>query len=129
MLSEELLRKSLTVAGLGLPCHYFESIGSTNDMAASLAREGVPHGTIVIADSQTAGRGRAGRAWITPKQNALAFSLVLRAEPMTAKELDGLVILGALGVVDALKGFSIEPEIKWPNDVIVADRKQELMQI
>ncbi len=123
MLSEETLRKTLPVSGLGQPFHYLESAGSTNDVAASLAREGAPHGALVIADAQTAGRGRGGKPWITPERSALAFSLVLRSGPMTSEELGGLVVLGALGVVEALKGFSIEPEIKWPNDVIAAGKK------
>jgi BirA family biotin operon repressor/biotin-[acetyl-CoA-carboxylase] ligase len=123
MLSEEQLRKSLPVSGLGQPFYYVESAGSTNDMAASLAREGASHGTLVIAESQTAGRGRAGKRWITPMRSALAFSLVIRSGPMTTEELGGLVVLGALGVTEALKGFAIEPEIKWPNDVIVGEKK------
>ena len=123
MLSEEHLRKSLPVSGLGQPFHYVERVGSTNDMAASLANDGAPHGTLVIANSQRAGRGRAGKRWITPMRSALAFSLVIRLGPMTTEELGGLVVLGALGVVEALKVFAIEPEIKWPNDVVVAGKK------
>ena len=123
MLSEVRLRKSLPVSGLGQPFLYVERVGSTKDLAAYHAKEGETHGTLVIADSQMAGRGRAGKRWITPKRSALAFSLVIRPGSMTAEELGGLVVLGALGVVEALKSLAIEPEIKWPNDVIVAGKK------
>ena len=57
---------------------YFESVGSTNDIALAWATEGAPDLSLVIADEQTAGRGRLNRKWFTPKGSALAFSLILR---------------------------------------------------
>jgi BirA family biotin operon repressor/biotin-[acetyl-CoA-carboxylase] ligase len=89
-------------------------VGSTNDRARLLAEAGAPHGTLVTAGRQTAGRGRQGRRWVAPPDRALLLSLVLRA-------CDGLLPLrGGLAVAD-LAGP--EAMVKWPNDVLVGGRK------
>ncbi len=123
MLDQKRLRLGLPVGGLGLPLHCYRTIGSTNDRAAELAAQGAPHGTLVVADEQTAGRGRAGRRWITPPGSALALSLVLRPQGPGRRAIGPLNALGALAVAEALADLGASPEVKWPNDVVLGGRK------
>ncbi|ADB54281.1 biotin--[acetyl-CoA-carboxylase] ligase [Conexibacter woesei] len=105
---------------LGHPRLHHRSIGSTNARAQELAVTGAPHGTVVTAREQTAGRGRQGRAWTTPPGTALAVSVVLRDPPPL------LTLAAALAVADvavALDRERREPAIKWPNDVLLDGRK------
>ncbi len=103
---------------------YFDRIGSTNDEAARRAAAGAQDLSLVIADEQTAGKGRAGRSWFTPPSAALAFSLVLRPPPDHVSILARYSALGALSVHDVLqKKYGLQARIKWPNDVIVHAKK------
>jgi BirA family biotin operon repressor/biotin-[acetyl-CoA-carboxylase] ligase len=99
---------------LGHPRLHLRETGSTNDRARELATAGAPHGTLVTAGAQTAGRGRQGRAWSAPPGRALLMSLVLR-EP---HEL--LPLAAAVAVADAVGAGAA---IKWPNDVLLEGRK------
>lgn len=116
---------------LGLPLgavRYYDQLGSTNDVAAQWAKVGCPHLALVVADEQTAGRGRMSRHWFTPPGTALAFSLVLRPSEL---QLEGEAVarisgLGGLAICEVLNKdlpTTIPAQIKWPNDVIVARRK------
>jgi BirA family biotin operon repressor/biotin-[acetyl-CoA-carboxylase] ligase len=113
---------------------YFERIGSTNDEAISWAEEGASDMSMVVADEQTAGRGRRNRDWFTPAGAALAFSLVVRPPLCTTLDssrprqfpgsVSRLTALGALSISDALrKRYHLDCKIKWPNDVLVDGRK------
>ena len=99
---------------LGRPRLHLHATGSTNDRARALATAGAPHGTLVTAHEQTAGRGRHGRTWVGPPGRALLMSLVLR-------ELDPLLPLRAGLAVADLAGDAAR--VKWPNDVWVDGRK------
>lgn len=100
----------------------YDRIGSTNDAARALAAAGAPGGTVVLAERQTAGRGRSGKPWSSPAGLGLWISLVLRPPSETRPEL--LPLLVGLGVARALDPFSAsEPKLKWPNDVQLAGRK------
>jgi BirA family transcriptional regulator, biotin operon repressor / biotin---[acetyl-CoA-carboxylase] ligase len=99
---------------LGRPRLHLRVTTSTNDRARALAQAGAPHGTLVTADEQYAGRGRQGRTWSAPPRRALLLSLVLR-EPPTL-----LPLAAALAVAEIA---GPEAQIKWPNDVLVAGRK------
>ncbi len=123
MSSIDDLRAQLPIQGLGRPFFYFETVGSTNDNALEQARQGVAHGALVLADEQTAGRGRAGRVWYSTAKHALTFSLVLRPPTRRMQEFSGLAGLGALAVVEALEKWTVQAAIKWPNDVLI-DRKK-----
>ncbi len=99
---------------LGRPRLHLRACASTNARARELAEGGAPHGTLVTADEQTAGRGRQGRTWSAPAGSALLLSLVLR-------EHDALLSLRAgLAVADVASGRAL---VKWPNDVLVGGRK------
>lgn len=123
MFSEKRLKSSLPVRGLGEPLHFYKSVASTNDRAQALAQEGAAHGTLVVADEQTAGRGRFQRSWSTPPRSALALSLILRPEDITQMALARLNMLGALAVVESLATIGLEARIKWPNDAITSGGK------
>jgi len=116
----EAALKDLPVGGL----RCFESVGSTNDEAARWAAQGAPHLALVIAEEQTAGRGRSGNTWYSPAGASLAFSLVLYPHQMEPYLLPRLTALGALAVKDALnKLYDLPAQIKWPNDVLVHRQK------
>jgi len=110
----------------GLPLgsiRYAGRTGSTNADAAGWAEAGAPDLALVVADEQTAGRGRQGRRWLTPAGAALAFSLVLRPE-RGAFNPAHLTALGALAVCETLFDlYHLEGQIKWPNDVLLERRK------
>lgn len=117
------LQASLPIQGLGEPFFFHRKLGSTNERAGELAKDGSPHGTLVLADEQTAGRGRGGKKWFTSPKSGLAMSLVLRPGRVIEGAHWRLTALGALGVVESLKELGVEAQIKWPNDVLVAGRK------
>lgn len=96
--------------------------GSTNDLAADAARGGAPEGTVVIAEAQTAGRGRLGRAWQSEPGLNLYMSVLLRPE-LGPAEAPRLSLLAGVAVAEALETEGLEVAIKWPNDVLVGRRK------
>lgn len=113
------------LAGLPIPeLRYFDSIHSTNDEALQWAEMGAADGSLVLADEQTAGRGRMDRRWVTNPGAALAFSIILRPSPREAEALGLFSPLGALGVADALaQSYELPAQVKWPNDVLLNRRK------
>ena len=129
-MNQSSLQKLLAPLSLG-GLRYFDSIGSTNDEALAWATEGALDFSLVIADEQTTGRGRAGRRWVTPRGTALAFSLILRPAipPSPSPEERGeysptlFTGLGAVALVDALKARGLAPKIKWPNDILLNGKK------
>lgn len=100
----------------------FDSIESTNTEALKQARHGANEGLCVIARRQTAGRGRQGRTWISPPDAGLYLSIVLRPR-IDPKRLPLLTLAAAIAVYDTLTTLGVKPDIKWPNDVLVNDRK------
>lgn len=109
---------------LGVPaCRYYASVTSTNDRAFAWEINGAVDGSLVIADTQTAGRGRLGRRWLTPPNSALAFSLVLRPKPEECEKLSLFSPLGGLALCSALEDYQLQPLIKWPNDVLLNGKK------
>jgi len=112
----------LTTHDLGQTLHYFEEVGSTSDLAKQLAEDGAEHGEVVIAEAQTAGRGRRGRAWFSAPGRNLAFSAVLRPElpPQRAAEL---TLVASVALCEAVRAAGIAASIKWPNDLLFEGRK------
>ena len=107
---------------------YFDVIGSTNDAASRWLQEGAADLSLVVANEQTTGRGRAGRRWFTPPGSALAFSLIIKDQGFDLqtrlKLLPRYTGLGALATCDYLQSkLKLSPQIKWPNDVLVAEQK------
>lgn len=98
-----------------------EALSSTQERARELAREGTPHGTLVVAEVQAGGRGRLGRRWGSPK-GGLWMSLVLRPE-FGASLAPRITQTAAVGVAKALWELGVEARIKWPNDLLVDGKK------
>ena len=121
-MNQNELTKALSKLPLG-EIKYFDSIGSTNDEALAWAANDAGDMSLVIADEQTLGRGRLDRPWITPRATALAFSLVLRPSEEERPHLSRIVGLAALAVSDVLQSHNLYPEIKWPNDILLKQRK------
>lgn len=121
-MNQNELRKALSKLPLG-DVRYFDSIGSTNNEALAWAASEARDLSLVIADEQTAGRGRLDRKWYTPKGAALAFSLILRPTAAEEPHITRMVGLAALAVADALRTRGLVSQIKWPNDVLLNGRK------
>ena len=102
---------------------HYEEIDSTNTQASRLAHEGAEHGTVILAESQTAGKGRRGRSWESPKGENIYMSVLLRPT-FQAEKAPMLTLIMAYGVTKTLQkyGFS-DVCIKWPNDVVLSEKK------
>ncbi|HET9551793.1 MAG TPA: biotin--[acetyl-CoA-carboxylase] ligase [Anaeromyxobacteraceae bacterium] len=117
------LRPLLNTHDVGQVLHCFEELGSTNDQAKELAEQGAEHGEVVVAERQTAGRGRRGRAWLSTARRNVTFSVVLRPEELPPARAAELTLVAAVAVCDALRQAGVDAGIKWPNDVLVGGRK------
>jgi BirA family biotin operon repressor/biotin-[acetyl-CoA-carboxylase] ligase len=107
---------------IGQVLHCFDELPSTSDHLKELAERDGVHGEVVVAERQTAGRGRRGRAWVSPAGRNLYLSVLLRPQlpPQRAPEL---TLVAAVAVCEACRQAGVEATIKWPNDVLVGDRK------
>ena len=102
---------------------WFDVIDSTNNYAKALAMEGVPHGTVIIADRQTGGRGRLGRSFHSPGGTGIYMSIILRY-PGSAEKLMHLTCATGTAMCDAVEEvLTFRPGIKWINDLVVENRK------
>jgi BirA family biotin operon repressor/biotin-[acetyl-CoA-carboxylase] ligase len=112
----------LSTHHLGQSIHFHESVPSTNAAAFRLAADGAEHGEVVITEQQTAGKGRRGRTWVSPKGLNLYFSAILRPElaPQHAPEL---TLVAAVALAETLREAGADALIKWPNDVQIDGRK------
>jgi BirA family transcriptional regulator, biotin operon repressor / biotin---[acetyl-CoA-carboxylase] ligase len=100
---------------------WFDTVASTNDVAAALAERGAEEGTVVAADAQRAGRGRQGRTWTSPPGAGLYVSLVLRPPPAAVRLITLATGVAIADGVEAATG--LRPSLKWPNDVYIGNRK------
>jgi BirA family biotin operon repressor/biotin-[acetyl-CoA-carboxylase] ligase len=119
-LGEVEIQAALTTAWLGRTYHYLGSVGSTNDhLKAMSADADVPEGAVLLADYQSAGRGRLDRRWEAPSGTALLFSVLLRPEWPAERAL-WLVMLAGLAAIEAIEVIAGLPALlKWPNDVVL----------
>lgn len=122
-IAPEEVESRLHTAWAGRPVKYFEEITSTNEYAKKIAEEGAPEGMLVIADEQTKGKGRTGRAWATPKGTAIAMTLLLRPKLPPARVSMVTLVMG-LAVAQACRSlYELPVGIKWPNDVVIDGKK------
>jgi BirA family biotin operon repressor/biotin-[acetyl-CoA-carboxylase] ligase len=122
-LTPESVGRQLGTRFMGQRVVCYESIGSTNDEAKELAVEGAPEGTIVIAEQQTAGRGRHGRQWLAPASTSLLVSCILRPS-LSPADLPLLLMASALAMAQAIEeSTGLLVNLKWPNDILLRDRK------
>ena len=123
LMSADEIKEGLGTAALGREIISYAQTGSTNDVALDLAAGGAREGTLVVAESQTRGRGRRNRKWLAPMGTSILASLILRP-PITGHEAQSMTITSAVAVAQAIQNITQLPAlIKWPNDVIIGDRK------
>lgn len=119
--AEEL--RGLVKGPLGRRIIFLYETGSTNDAAMELAASGEPHGTVVIAERQTRGKGRLGRRWVSPAGENIYMSVILRPG-LRPREATLLTVLSSVAACQALRETTgLDARIKWPNDIQVGDRK------
>ena len=103
--------------------HFYDELGSTNDLLKTMAREGAPHGTVLIADRQTGGHGRLGRSFHSPGGVGIYLSILLRPDCKPV-ELLHLTCAAAVAMCDAVEASAgLRPGIKWTNDLVYGSRK------
>ncbi len=131
---EDLGRPPLRVAslrrGLLAPAGYYAALdvvaatGSTNEDLAAAARAGAPDRTVLVAEHQSAGRGRNARAWVSPPRAGLSLSVLLRPEGVPGNRWGWLPLLVGVALADAVAAVAeVESALKWPNDLLVDGRK------
>ncbi len=103
--------------------HFFETVDSTNRVARELAGEDKPHGFAVLAGSQTAGRGRLGKAWQSPSGKGLYCTILVRPE-LAVEDYSKITLTAGLAVSQALEEIcQLQTQLKWPNDIYISGRK------
>lgn len=100
----------------------YDAVDSTNTEAANHAKLGADEGLCVIAEKQTAGRGRQGRNWVSDPNSGLYFSILLRPK-LEVKYFPLITLMTGVAVYDALKEYGLKPDIKWVNDILIGDDK------
>lgn len=126
-LNAQNIQRALSTRSFGRTLHVLEEVASTNTQAAALAQDGAPHGTVVVAESQTAGRGRLGRHWHSPSGKNLYCSILLRSMPIHEQQpfwLSWIPLTAALAASRAVQVLTnLKPSVKWPNDILIGNRK------
>lgn len=117
------LRKGLGTRNFGKEIYHFHRVGSTNQVALDLARKGYPEGTVVIAEEQTAARGRWRRAWFSPPEAGICLSLILRPA-LVPMQIPQVTLVTGVSCARAIhKRLGLRPGIKWPNDLLLDGAK------
>lgn len=107
----------------GRKVYFFQEVDSSNTIALDLGKKGQPHGTLVVAESQTKGRGRLGRKWESPPGTGLYCSIILRPE-LAPEDLPKITLAAGVAVCKAVeKETNLAPLIKWPNDILMEGKK------
>ncbi|MBM4257569.1 MAG: biotin--[acetyl-CoA-carboxylase] ligase [Deltaproteobacteria bacterium] len=121
-LHADSVKKVIQTRLLGSVVHYWDEVDSTNAALVRMLRTGAEEGTVVIADRQTAGRGRVGKPWFSPPGVNLYLSVLMKpAIPIADAHF--YTLIGSLAIVDALANYDVSAQVKWPNDVILKDKK------
>jgi BirA family biotin operon repressor/biotin-[acetyl-CoA-carboxylase] ligase len=122
LLTEKEVHKYVSASVMGKKIIHFDSVDSTNTRAKELADKGEAHGTVIIGEEQTSGKGRLGRSWISPKYKGIWMSIIMRPEinPMLIAKITQV---GAAAVVKAGEEMNLDFKVKWPNDIILNDKK------
>ena len=123
ILTQRVIKQAARGTQFGAQVHHYYSIGSTMDVASELAHHGAPHGTIVLAEEQTAGRGRLGHSWYSERSTGIYCSLILRPR-MPAALAPVLTLAAGLAVADTVSELTHQPaDLRWPNDVFLGELK------
>lgn len=121
-MSGESVKHAAQTRFIGSIVHYWEQVDSTNAALGRLLTEGAAEGTVVVADAQTAGKGRVGKPWFSPPGMNLHLSILLKPA-IPATDAHFYTLIGSLAIVDALAFYKVTAQVKWPNDVLVNDKK------
>jgi BirA family biotin operon repressor/biotin-[acetyl-CoA-carboxylase] ligase len=122
LMEPEKIKEQLKTDFIGQKIRYFTEVTSTNDVAKELATKGAKEGTMILAETQTQGKGRLGRRWLSPR-GGIWFSVILRPT-IPAKNSYQLTFMAAVAVAKTIrKMFKVDAEVKWPNDILVNERK------
>jgi BirA family biotin operon repressor/biotin-[acetyl-CoA-carboxylase] ligase len=119
---ERLINKHLRTKTFGRVIRFYREVESTNDVAFDLAKEGATEGTVIIADTQTKGRGRLQRKWISPPGFNLYMSIIFRPS-ISSKDASILTLVSSVALFEAVNSYGIKCQIKWPNDLLINRRK------
>jgi BirA family biotin operon repressor/biotin-[acetyl-CoA-carboxylase] ligase len=123
VLVPRLLRPLLRGTVFEKRIYHFFKVGSTNDVALTLGQAGEPHGALIIAEEQSAGRGRAGRRWISEKSLGIHATVLLRP-PIPPAQAPLITLLAGLAVREAIaEQTGLAADLRWPNDVLIGGRK------
>ncbi len=122
LLDRRAISERLDTESFGRTMYVFSEVGSTNEAANELASNGAPHGTVVIADSQTRGRGRMGRKWLSPPGCNLYISVILRPA-LPARDAPFITFVASIALHEAATGAGVKASIKWPNDLLAGVKK------
>ncbi|MGZ3568369.1 MAG: biotin--[acetyl-CoA-carboxylase] ligase, partial [Thermodesulfobacteriota bacterium] len=123
LLTPSEIKPILNTKWIGKRIHYFQALDSTNSKAYELALSGAEEGEVIIAESQEKGKGRLGRQWFSPPFLNVYVSLILRPK-IPPHQASLVTLMAAVATADAIRNFSgLIPLIKWPNDILVGDRK------
>ncbi len=123
LLTPSEIKPILQTKWMGKRIHHFQTIDSTNSKAYQLALDGAGEGELVISESQEKGRGRLGRQWFSPPSLNLYLSVILRPK-IPPHQAPLITLMAAVATADAIHKFSgLLPRIKWPNDILLRDRK------
>jgi BirA family transcriptional regulator, biotin operon repressor / biotin---[acetyl-CoA-carboxylase] ligase len=121
--ADDLLARLTGTRVIGRDVRVFRETNSTNDVVEKLARDGVREGVVVYAESQSKGRGRMGRKWISPPQKGLWFSVLLRPQ-MRPQAVTQIIVAAAAALSRSIRRVSgVAVQIKWPNDILIEGRK------
>lgn len=122
MLKVELIERHLSGGAVRRDIRLYDAVTSTNEVLKDLAKTGAPEGTVVLADAQTAGHGRLRQGWFSPPGVNLYASVLFRPAIAT-RQVPGFSFITSLALADAIELEGLQPAIKWPNDVLVDQKK------
>jgi BirA family biotin operon repressor/biotin-[acetyl-CoA-carboxylase] ligase len=123
ILAPKILHRRLQPGPLGKRIYHFFKIDSTNSVAMALGEKGEPHGTVVVAEEQTAGRGRAGHTWHSEKTNGIYMTVLLRP-PISPQQAPLITLVAGLAVREAVvEQTGLAADLRWPNDLLFGRKK------
>src|SRR5215207_9410753 len=122
-LTPDRIQHNLDSTIIGRTIEHYAQVGSTNDVIRRQARAGHPEGLVILADQQTAGRGRLGRAWAAPPGSSLLLSLLLRPSWLAPTDVFSLTMLASVALCEAVEQATpVHAALKWPNDLLLPVR-------
>ena len=120
--NEETISKEINTKWAGKTVHFAKETDSTNERCTRMSKENVEHGTLAVAEFQSAGKGRLGRKWMAPEGSSVMMSILLKPE-FEPQYASMLTLVMGLSVAQAVCELGVEVSIKWPNDVVVSHKK------